>query len=1265
MKALSYLFQQTTRIMLAVMAAYIASLAAAGGAYANTWTDCSGEWGECTIDYNSAPGATVRYGASGVYSFKYNVSSASIACTNGEFGDPKPGTPKRCWYSFNSPSRGATTLALYSIVPSDFNIDDHDEFLAHTLSEGESMLSSNGQYQLAMQADGNLVLSKIAGSDQGVKWASGTSFPNTGSALYRFHVTHKGIEIRKNGSVIWSRYPSTNQNKNYALHITNAGFVNLVDMEDRYSRWFVEPSSGTDTLRNTQVFDGVLAEIWTKMGWDHHQDWTATDHTQFRYLRNTGSHWHFHAMYETLDEINESIESNISDSWNETKTVLGDLIDDPLGIQGVENIVDDGKNAAEVRAFAKGLAKLVNHLDAGELDLGDLFEEEIERVLNQEVLSTEMGHMIDAIETSNTNLGRRLSNASTDASCKRLCGFLSRSHNENMRVDYAIEVSPTFIRNSFKAKQFVQGDWVNQVQFRLFFTHPRVNGDGRFTTQIRLRLIDYSGYVVDLSFKNEVITPTTNPSVGAIAVHDIILPYTWGKGQKFRHHARFEGPLYASTTGILAELDLAFTTGSFDLQQATRASTYLVEEITQDNIDLGSMRASDVFTSPTLSTIGADAGSVVEETSNIPTRFNNATNLTIEAGVGLGAVFVYDLRKMKAIAEVSSVGAIITRILVTEALESAAVVSFGFWSKVNQAAAEEAEGYKASLTLANAEAIAGGMAGDLTYYWVHRWIHGKTNAILASGAGFAWVAGRINPFAYVTTSLPGKFAAIFGEAGDTSTAPKARFQLNWSWETREWFGRRADRRRLSEYGNVQLRTKHNKCIAKNSSSTAVIQEDCSTSQRHIWQSNRTGAGEFFEFRSLDNGNCIGIPDSGYGAANTVNNGVTTTASACDTVAVRWNIDYIGDNKVMLKSALDPTKCLDLSAGSSNNGAAMDVWSCSRNNANQHFKIHNRNGIRDTTTRHTIRMAGDLCIDNEASSGNPPNGTHFDVKRCIDSGLNRQDWKFKARGSGWYQIQMYGMNKYLDVSKRSQSDDQLVHAWTASSGENQHWKPVVKDDGTVQLMARHSSKCLELSTSGNTSGKLVQFACDDKKSNQRFVISNAVFKKFGGYDGNPDKGNRDDGFIIDDNLPAGARVLGNDTSGGVWPWLSSLDPYSGSKVHISSNNSGIHQHYLLDLDYTLQSGDTFSTWVFFNSATSPSGIQIQIHDGITWRRVHWGAQPYGPSKSMGPLPASSQWINLKADFSDFGISPTATVEGIAFTLRDGEAAWDYTVIGNNN
>jgi hypothetical protein len=163
----------------------------------------------------------------------------------------------------------------------------------------------------------------------------------------------------------------------------------------------------------------------------------------------------------------------------------------------------------------------------------------------------------------------------------------------------------------------------------------------------------------------------------------------------------------------------------------------------------------------------------------------------------------------------------------------------------------------------------------------------------------------------------------------------------------------------------------------------------------------------------------------------------------------------------------------------------------------------------------------------------------------------------------------------------------------------------------------------------------------------------------------------DELYIDDTLPMGASINGNELIGGSWPWSSydkllstTIVPTNGYYFHnYGGNTAGSNQqHYMIGLNYTVKRDDVFSTWVKTFAHSLPSGIQIQINSN-GWKRVHWGQNSYSPSKQMnGQAPSNNDWVNLEVALEDFGIKEGDPITGIAFTHRGGIVGWDNTHIG---
>ena len=154
--------------------------------------------------------------------------------------------------------------------------------------------------------------------------------------------------------------------------------------------------------------------------------------------------------------------------------------------------------------------------------------------------------------------------------------------------------------------------------------------------------------------------------------------------------------------------------------------------------------------------------------------------------------------------------------------------------------------------------------------------------------------------------------------------------------------------------------------------------------------------------------------------------------------------------------------------------------------------------------------------------------------------------------------------------------------------------------------------------------------------------------------------------FDDNVPDGA--ITNSDGGDSWTWVSGNPaPFSGTLAHQSSLSAGSHQHYF---DYawttfTVNTGEVLVTYVYLDPVHPPSEIMLQWNDGSSWEhRAYWGANldTYGVNgtvsrRSMGFLPPLGQWVRLEVPAQSVGLEGS-TLTGMAFTLYNGQATWDY-------
>jgi hypothetical protein len=162
------------------------------------------------------------------------------------------------------------------------------------------------------------------------------------------------------------------------------------------------------------------------------------------------------------------------------------------------------------------------------------------------------------------------------------------------------------------------------------------------------------------------------------------------------------------------------------------------------------------------------------------------------------------------------------------------------------------------------------------------------------------------------------------------------------------------------------------------------------------------------------------------------------------------------------------------------------------------------------------------------------------------------------------------------------------------------------------------------------------------------------------------------------LPVGARPGGDEP----WAFIADNDlwapfePGFGLAVpsaagvpagggHVEPEVPGVHQHFFLNATATIRVGpnEQLFAWVWLDPAHPPRTLMFQWHSAGSWdHRAYWGENLIGFGADGGParrriagLPPLGGWLRLAVPSRDVGLSD-ATVDGMAFTLFDGRAAF---------
>lgn len=153
--------------------------------------------------------------------------------------------------------------------------------------------------------------------------------------------------------------------------------------------------------------------------------------------------------------------------------------------------------------------------------------------------------------------------------------------------------------------------------------------------------------------------------------------------------------------------------------------------------------------------------------------------------------------------------------------------------------------------------------------------------------------------------------------------------------------------------------------------------------------------------------------------------------------------------------------------------------------------------------------------------------------------------------------------------------------------------------------------------------------------------------------------------VDDAVPAGAPTYANNEN---WTWITgNPSPFHGTACHPSANVAGFHQHYFYNAPQTLpvNAGDTLFCYVYLDPANPPGEVMLQWQaaDYTGWsHRAYWGADAITdswatPRTYLGALPRTGGWVELAVPAEVVDLAGR-TVYGMAYSLANGRATWDY-------
>jgi GH43 family beta-xylosidase len=202
----------------------------------------------------------------------------------------------------------------------------------------------------------------------------------------------------------------------------------------------------------------------------------------------------------------------------------------------------------------------------------------------------------------------------------------------------------------------------------------------------------------------------------------------------------------------------------------------------------------------------------------------------------------------------------------------------------------------------------------------------------------------------------------------------------------------------------------------------------------------------------------------------------------NTDAQRWKIELMSDGYFKLTHK-GTNQCLDVDNNSSQSGANVQQWTDLGTDA-QRWKMDLievpivSGGVYKLTHKGTTQ-----CLD--VSGGSTQQGAN--VQQYTSNDSDAQRWVITKESDGFYKLTHRGTNQCLDVDNNSTQPGANVQQWTDLGTDAQRWKIELMSDGYFKLTHKNTNLCLDVANNSAEPGTNVLQWTDNNNDAQRWKL----------------------------------------------------------------------------------------------------------------------------------------------------------------------------------
>ena len=269
--------------------------------------------------------------------------------------------------------------------------------------------------------------------------------------------------------------------------------------------------------------------------------------------------------------------------------------------------------------------------------------------------------------------------------------------------------------------------------------------------------------------------------------------------------------------------------------------------------------------------------------------------------------------------------------------------------------------------------------------------------------------------------------------------------------------------------------------------------DSNGANLQIYTANNTIAQKFI-LRYVGDGNVYEIENlksmkeldvKGAGTSNGTNVWQYASNSSC---AQRWRIVPTSDGYFSFVSTCSG-KYLDVAGGKTANGTNVQIYT-GNDTAAQKFSLNNVAEAPGeqliSNGNYTIRSSLNSNMVLDVAAGSTANGANLQL--YTTNGTAAQKFTFTYLKDGFYKITNLRSGKALDVAGAGTSNGTNVWQYTSNGSIAQQWMVVENSNGTYSLVSRCNGLVLDVAAAKTSNGTNIQIYKGNNSAAQKFTLS---------------------------------------------------------------------------------------------------------------------------------------------------------------------------------